>query len=149
MIDQLKIIESKRSLNVDDLDAVERRAGITLPDDLREFYLLANGGIPIPDSYEKDGEYFTVSFFLPLLGEGQGFEEALRLLRSDERSPVDVIPFADDLNGDLFVYSVSPSTFGQVLFIQGDYFDDPDRFLISLAPSLKSFLSALVKHPED
>lgn len=143
----MEIIESEEPLTEADLDKAEQRMGVVLPDDLREHYLRANGGIPIPDSYEHEGEYFTISCFLPVLGEGDGIVETLRLLRSDERSPAAAIPFADDPNGDLFVYSTGPTTFGEIHFIQSDYVDDPEQFVLRLAPSLKAFFRFACRLP--
>lgn len=145
----MRIVESEAPITELDLDRAEQRMGVVLPDDLRDFLLRSNGGIPIPDCYRRGDEYYAVNCFVPLLGPDDGIEEALRVLRSDERSPPNVIPIADDPNGDIFVYSTDPATFGQIMFIQGDYFDDPDEFVVPLAPSLDFFLKSLVSHPDE
>ena len=49
-----------------DIKRVERRLGITLPQDLKEHYLLHNGGRPRPRFFLKDGEPYGVHEFLTM-----------------------------------------------------------------------------------
>lgn len=43
-----------------DIKRVENRLGIRLPEDLKEHYLLYNGGRPRPKFLVKDGEAYDV-----------------------------------------------------------------------------------------
>lgn len=140
-------MRSKQSLTIEDIARLEQRLGLVLPGDLRELYLRANGGVPQPDSFEKDDEFYTVQCILPIVGPDDGLEFAYTTLLANEVLPPNLIPFADDPNGDSFVYSIAPDSFGEIRFLQMDYYDDPERFVVKLAPSLKVFLDALVTPP--
>jgi hypothetical protein len=59
----MRIVESEDPVTELDLDRAERRMAIVLPDDLRDFYLGSNGGIPIPDCFKRGDQYYSVSCF--------------------------------------------------------------------------------------
>ncbi len=144
----MDIRRSKARLTEHDIAQLEQRLGLTIPQDLRKFYLDANGGAIQPDSFEKDGEFYTVQYILPIVGPKDGLEASYATLLEDGILSPDLIPFADDPNGDYFVYSVSSDTFGEVQFLQTEYYNDPERLIIPLASSLKEFLDALVVLPQ-
>lgn len=143
----MKIIEPEIAVMDPDLDGVEARTGVVLPDDLRAFFLRNNGGIPVPDTYLCGGVLYTVSHFIPIKDNEHGLEQAFRFLWNDERSPENVIPIAMALGGDVFLYSIDEATFGNILIARSDYVDDERGFIVNLAPSLGLFLDGLVPHP--
>jgi cell wall assembly regulator SMI1 len=144
----MQITNTKQRLTPYDIAQLEQRLNLVFPADLREFYLRTNGGIPQPDSFEKEGEFYTIACIRAIVGPKDGLEGSYVTLRANDVLPPNMIPFADDLNGDYFVYSTAPESFGEIRFLQMDYYDDPERFVVKLAPSLQAFLDSLVDPPE-
>ena len=129
-----------------DIKRVERRLGVHLPQDIKEHYLLHNGGSPRPKFFHKDGEAYDVRNFLPMnTGEkGSSFESTYEILVDQTPEfPRGYIPFATDEGGDHFMYSVKPESFGNIMFNQQHCYGDDDRFVVFLAPSLREFISSL------
>lgn len=132
-----------------DIRRVERRLGIHLPQDLREHYLLHNGGSPRPGFFHKDGDAYGVGEFLTMNTENPGNKASsfewtyVLLVDQTPEFPRGYIPFADDdTGGDLFLYSVKPDNFGSIMFYQHDCYED-DRRVLFLARSLKEFINSL------
>jgi hypothetical protein len=46
--------------------------------------------------------------------------------------------------GDHFLYCIRPGHFGEIAFLQGDYFGDESQFVVKLADSLSEFMESLV-----
>ncbi len=137
-------------LSVADIMRVERRLGIRLPQDLKEHYLLHNGGRPRPRFFVKDGEAYDVDEFLSMNtgARGSSFERTyIILVDQTPEFPRGYIPFADDESGDLFMYSVKPDSFGNIMFNQHEYFGDDDRYVVFLAPTLREFINSLSEEP--
>ena len=57
--------------------------------------------------------------------------------------PRGYIPFASDEGGDLFMYSVEPDSFGNIMFNSHEDYGDDDRFVVFLAPTLREFINSL------
>lgn len=134
-----------------DIKRVERRLGIHLPQDIKEHYLLHNGGQPRPRFFVKDGEAYDVDQFLSMNtgASGSSFERTyVMLVDQTPEFPRGYIPFADDSSGDLFLYSVRPDSFGNITFNQHEYYGDDDRYVVFLAPTLKEFIDSLSEKPE-
>ena len=49
-----------------DLDAVEQRLGVALPDDLRDIYLQFNGGRPLRNVFRSASEEYDIQQFLAM-----------------------------------------------------------------------------------
>jgi cell wall assembly regulator SMI1 len=138
--------ETAPPLSEVDIKRVERRLGISLPQDIKQHYLLHNGGTPCPRFFVKDGEAYGVDRFLPMNTEDDdsGFEAAyVMLVDQTPEFPRGYIPFASDGLGDLFLYSLRPESFGNIMFNQQEYYGDDDRFVVFLAPTLKEFINSL------
>jgi cell wall assembly regulator SMI1 len=138
-------------LSVADIMRVERRLGIRLPQDLKEHYLLHNGGRPRPRFFLKDGEAYGVDEFLSMNtgARGSSFERTyIILVVQTPEFPRGYIPFADDESGDHFMYSVKPDSFGNIMFNQHEYFGDDDRYVVFLAPTLREFINSLSEEPD-
>lgn len=134
-----------------DIKRVEKRLGVRLPQDLREHYRLHNGGRPRPRFFLAYGDAYDVDNFLSMNtgANGTSFEETYALLVDQSPEfPRGYIPFADDSSGDLFLYSVRPESYGSIMFISHEDYEDEDRYVVFLAPSLKEFLEALTEEPE-
>lgn len=130
-----------------DVSDVEQKLGLKIPTDLREHYLNFNGGKPIQNIFNHGGDSYEIKQFLPMkyADINSSFEDTYNdLVLGNAAFPKNVIPFAIDDGGDYFVYSLNHHSYGQILFNQSDYYKDQERFLIFLAPNLKSFLASLV-----
>jgi cell wall assembly regulator SMI1 len=138
----------RQPLSPSDIRAVEEELKITIPGDLREFYLLNNGGRPHPGFFPKGGDWYEVHQFLPMKTSDRnvGFEETYKdLVLGTPEFPKGFIPFAVDEAGDYFLYCIKGDAFGEIMFNQSDYTDDPGRFIIFLAPDLASFVKGLAE----
>lgn len=134
-----------------DIERVERRLGVRLPQDLREHYLLHNGGTPRPRFFVKDGEAYDVVCFHSMNtgARGSSFERFyVMLVDQTPEFPRGFIPFANSSGADMFMYSVNPESFGSIMFIQYEYFGDDDRYVVFLAPTLKEFINSLSEEPD-
>ena len=134
-----------------DIKRVERRLGIHLPKDLREHYLLHNGGRPRPCSFVKDGEAYDVEKFLPMNtgDKGSSFEKVyVMMVDQTPEFPRGYIPFASDGMGELFMYSLKPDSFGNIMFNDSEYYGDDDRYVVFLAPTLREFIDSLTEDPD-
>ena len=144
--------ETASPLSELDIRRVERRLGVNLPQDLKEHYLLHNGGRPRPKFFVKDGEAYDVENFLPMNTDDEDaltFEEAyVMLVDQTPEFPRGYIPFADDSGGDTFMYSVRPESYGHIAFNQHEYHGDDDRYIVFLAPTLKEFINSLTELPK-
>lgn len=135
-----------------DIMCVERRLGVRLPQDLKEHYLLHNGGRPRPRFFVKDGEAYDVDYFYPMnTGEkGSSFERTyVMMVQQTPEFPRGYIPFAHDSSGDMFMYSVKPESFGNIMFNQHEYYGEDDRFVVFLAPSFREFINSLSEEPDE
>ena len=138
--------ETASPLSEVDIKRVERRLGIRLPQDLKEHYLLHNGGRPRPRFFHKDGEAYGVDEFLSMNtgNKDSGFEETyVMMVDQTPEFPRGYIPFASDEGGELFLYSLKPDSFGNIMFNDSEYFGDDDRFVVFLAPTLREFINSL------
>lgn len=134
-----------------DIERVERRLGVRLPQDLREHYLLHKGGTPRPRFFVKDGEAYDVECFYPMntAAKEPSFEETYVMMV--DQTPEFLrgyIPFASSSGGDMFIYSVRPESFGNIMFNQHEYFGDDDRYVVFLAPTLREFINSLSEEPD-
>jgi cell wall assembly regulator SMI1 len=133
-------------LSMADIMRVERRLGVHLPEDLKEHYLLHNGGQPRARFFVKDGEPYGVHQFLAMNtgGRTSSFEDAYAMLVGQTPEfPRGYIPFGYDESGDYYLYSVRPKSFGEIMFNESEYFGDENRFVVFLAPSLREFINCL------
>jgi cell wall assembly regulator SMI1 len=143
--------ETASPLSELDIERVEHRLGVRLPQDLKEHYLLHNGGRPRPRFFVKDGEAYDIDEFFPMNTSDKelSFEKVyVMLVDQTPEFPRGYIPFADDSSGDMFMYSVKPESFGNIMFNQQEYYGDDDRFVLFLAPTLKEFINSLTEEPD-
>ena len=142
--------QTARPLSELDIERVERRLGVRLPQDLTEHYLLHNGGTPRPRFFVKDGEaYDVVCFYSMNTGDaGPSFEwNYVMMVDQTPEFPRGYIPFANSSGGDMFIYSVNPESFGNIMFNQHECFGDDD-YVVFLAPTLREFINSLSEEPD-
>ena len=81
--------------------------------------------------------------------KGSSFERTYEILVGQTPEfPRGYIPFASDSSGDLFMYSLKPESFGNIMFNQEEYYGDEDRFVLFLAPTLREFINSLTEEPD-
>jgi hypothetical protein len=134
-----------------DIKRVENRLGIRLPQDLKEHYLLHNGGRPRPRFFVKDGEAYDVDCFYSMNtgAKGSSFERTyVMMVDQTPEFPRGYIPFADTTGAGFFMYSVNPESFGSIMFNQPEYYGDDERYVLFLAPTLRAFIESLTELPD-
>ena len=140
------IVDLESPVNNADLIAIERRFGFSFPDTVRMHYLAFNGGRPVKNLFQKDGEYFQIQEFLPIKHGRAGcrFEDAYQDLVIDTPEfPKYLMPIAVDPGGDYYCVSMRPRDVECIYCHVHEYFDDPDRAVIYLARSINEFLNGM------
>ncbi|QIP08521.1 SMI1/KNR4 family protein [Bradyrhizobium symbiodeficiens] len=135
-----------------DIKRVENRLRIRLPQDLKEHYLLHNGGRPRPRFFVNDDDAYDVDQFYPMnTGPDKLSFERTYIMMVDQtpQFPRGYIPFADTTGAGFFMYSVNPESFGSIMFNQPEYYGDDERYVLFLAPSLRDFLESLTEYPDE
>ena len=140
----MMVTHSESPARENDIKDLEDALKYNIPSDLLDFYLKFNGGMPTPNAFKHDGDCYIVQWILPIVNTDRGLLWAYETLIDNDVIDRNMIPFADDPNGDSFVYCTSPNSYGSIKFIQSDYYDEPDRYVIELAPNLREFFSSLV-----
>ena len=144
----MNFVDTKPNLTDADIDELESTLGFAFPLDLRQHYLVHNGGQPVPRFFVKGDEMFAIEEFLPIkFGmRGERFEDAYRdIVVGNDLFPKKLIPFANDAGGDYFCYSLREGEEGAIVFYQSEYFYDPAKSVIFLSGSFDDFLKSLVK----
>lgn len=159
-----------------DLQAIERQYGFTLPADYKAHVLRHNGGWPARGTFvevKPDGRRVErdISEFKSVRHGDTTLEESLESLH-DQLHP-DLVPFASESGGDVFVLSVGPEDYGSVYYVAHEFYTPPfgedvynaetDEYedapppqprqygkgVYYLAPSFTAFLDGLVEVPDD
>jgi hypothetical protein len=141
-----EFLRTLQALSEHDFKEVEESLGFGLPPDLREHYAQANGGVPKKNVFRKGDESFRVLAFLPIkYGEpGYTLEETYRrIVQANPFFPVYLVPMAVDAFGDFYCFSRRKEDYGKIYCYRNEYFDEPERAVIYLAPNLDNFLGSL------
>ena len=147
----LAIVESHPAVSDTELDALQKRLGIELPEDYRRFLCEHNGGRPVPKTFSfvegKAPTQSNVAWFLAVYdGRGENFEMTFRTFKvRSRRLPENLVPMARDPFGNLICMSFSGTDKGAIYFWdheketrKADY-----RNCYLIAKSLEEFLSSL------
>ena len=156
-------IGTKEPATQADVEAIEHEYGFTLPDDYKAHILRYNGGWPQRTTFmqlEEDGEQIArdVSDFKSVRHGTGTLERSLSSLRSELHD--DLVPFAKEAGGDIFVLSVGPEDYGSVYYIGHEFYKPPKhkemkqprqygKGVSFLAPSFTAFLDGLVDVPDE
>jgi hypothetical protein len=149
----LRIDESAAPITPSELEEVEKKIGIRLPDHYRRFLLARNGGIPIPGIFhfkEESGPY-TDSQVQCLLAihsadDQNDFETFYERYKLNEiRLPAELIPIGNDLGGNLICIADDGPNLGAVYFWDHEEEEDTATFnnVHLIADSFDEFLSSL------
>jgi hypothetical protein len=123
---------------------MQRRLGIAVPDDYKEFLINCNGG------YANDNECI-LTFFHPIyrektsIGMHKFFSADSTMSEPlDPNVPSGILVVADDAGGCLIVLSCRDSDFGSVYWCDLDHYDGDDKFTVKIASSFSEFYKSLL-----
>jgi hypothetical protein len=147
MIDRME--ETLRQLAPDDIDALERRVGLRLPDDYRVFLLKYNGGRPVPSGFPIEGlannPFGAIHFFFGVEDPLEGYNIGWHRNVTPGRLPDNLLPIACDHCGDLICLSLYGDDAGAVLF--WDWHTEPPEpsydNVFRIAGSFSEFIDSL------
>ncbi|MBK9266108.1 MAG: SMI1/KNR4 family protein [Polyangiaceae bacterium] len=136
----------------------ETRRGVLLPAEYKAFLLKSNGGWPTPNVFEVPEWHGHGNAVMSFYGIHDG-EKVDRLEWAcevyDERIPADLIPIADDANGNAICIGWKGEREGKIYF--WDHEDEIDengcfrqdyRNVYLMANSLQEFLDNLMTHED-
>ena len=137
----------------EDLDRIEQKFHVKIPGEMREHYLAYNGGRPERTVFtDKNGDEYFVDLLIPVRERfKRPIEKTLELLRADDSVLPDwLIPFAEEIEGKFFCFSVRESDFGTIYYYKHkfEYGEDPEEHIIYLAESITAFINALTENED-
>jgi hypothetical protein len=130
---------------------LEEVIGAALPSSYVSFLMYSNGGWPTAastfyDRTEGSKQEWGVSHFFHLCSGPDSFESVLHQYRHRwEGAAREILPIADDGNGDLVCLELSESGSGRVIVW---VHDDPDLPIVEVADSFEEFIDSLVPYSE-
>lgn len=141
----------KLPLSKEQIEVVEKRMGIRLPDDYKEFLMQFNGGQPEPATFDFTGvdgceNDSVVNNFLSIHdGKEDNFEIDYFFYTKNKRIPDNVAPIARDPAGNLICICLSGSNRGKIYFWDHELeFEKPGPSnLAYIAKSFSEFFSML------
>ena len=130
-----------------EIEAFEKRQGISLPDAYKTFLLTTNGGEPTPDRLIISGwrgKSTCVSRFFGL-SEGGHYDLEKSLSGVEDYVPTGFVPIAEDSGGNLLCLGIKDTHAGKVFFWDHEQpqGDDP-RNLREVANSIDELLDKLI-----
>src|SRR6266496_3077320 len=108
-----------------DLEEVENSLGFKFPTEVKEHYLRVNGGRPVVNLFQKDGQPFRVDEFLAIKhGDPETTLEGTyrRVVGRNPFFPDYLVPIAVDQGGDFFCFSRRNQDYGAMYCYRNDYF---------------------------
>jgi hypothetical protein len=125
-----------------DLEAFEKKLGVSLPQQYRDFLLTQNGGRPdLPEFKVPNwGDAVANTFYGVGVGGCDDVEASLQSL--DDVMPIDrVIPIGDDPFGNQICLGIRGEYFGKIYFWVHDEMDEDEvRPLFEVALSFEAFV---------
>jgi hypothetical protein len=146
------MVNAGPGVSLADIRKIEARLGLRFPKEFVKLYRKSNGGRPECRYYPIRDDFFGVHEFIPIVARtphGDHFEKAYNdLVKETEGFPGHLVPFACDSSGDVFCFSVRDQDFGAIFCYVHECFNDPERMVEFMAPSLGVFLSGMRKFPK-
>ena len=150
----VKVTDPAEPISLDEIKEAEKRMGLTLPKDYRDFLLESNAGRPeqpcvfeMKDPHRDSMQEGTVERFLGITkSERTNLED--RVNGSRDRMPPDVIPIAYDPGGNLICLSIKGKHKDEVYFwdheFEAEEDEEPTRDnLYLISKSFSGFLKDL------
>jgi hypothetical protein len=153
-----EMLDTERPISSVDLDGLQRRLGVQLPDDYRAWLLRYNGGRPWPGAFHykhEKGDYTgsQVAWFLAVYdGEAENFEMDYRFWKLTTRRVIgDLVPIAGDPFGNLICLSFGGPDAGKVYFWEMERETDPPSYANChlVADSFPEFIDQLARDPKS
>jgi hypothetical protein len=158
----VKIRDAAKRVTPEQLQEVEQRLGMSLPDEYRKFLLRTNGGVPEPGGFEfpdlsedQPGDFDEVELFYSVLVpppaefDLRSFESAVRHMRSELKLPLDYVPIAMTVNQEIIALGVDGKARGKVYYWAYISAGFELSFLVELAASFDEFLDSLSETEGD
>lgn len=137
------------SMSKRDLAALEKRLGLRLPDDYREFLLTINGGRPrtheVFDIGKKDSSLLDILYSAKRDDEHQDLTVFRRHRLLEKRVPRDLLPIGEDQGNSQICLGIGEENYGKVFFWDlEDEREQPTYENVALiADSFAEFLDSL------
>lgn len=130
----ITVKNSSFKVSIEDVQALEYKYEIELPEDYKHFLLNNNGGIPDRVYYIENDADLVVNFFLSLGSEKYSLEEYIEAWREEGLSG-EFVPIGEDAFGNLICIACKGNKKGQLYFWNHEF---PEIRLI--APSFNHLL---------
>ncbi|MCO6536522.1 MAG: SMI1/KNR4 family protein [Gilliamella sp.] len=162
MINIDNFYDYEKKLTDKDLNACEKKLGITIPDSLKQLYLNCNGGMVYKDIWKTTVPPYKLQVFnfIPIkynkafkndpdfIMEGIAFKHW-----DDKKLPKELLPFARDLSNGFLCININTGAIYQYLRLEwDDTLNTEQNFKknsIYLSDSLENFLNALTYDEEQ
>lgn len=141
-----EMLNTKKKLTIEDIMEFEKEYNLSMPNEIKQHYLLYNGGYPEKAMYVVDGREYVINYFYSICcGEGLALEKTMPLLSDEKVFPKWLVPFANDEGGNLFCYSIKLGEEGTIYYYdhEFEYGENPEKYVCVLSDSLISFMNAL------
>jgi hypothetical protein len=140
-----EILDSKKPVETKDLERLELAIGYPIPGEYLRFLKQSNGGRPIPNAFEIDGNSQSVVAWFLCVASDQINDIVNTVKRFGNRLPQDCLPFARDPYGNLICLIIEGEHKGQVFFWdhEREVEGNPRANLFFVAKSLREFLEGL------
>jgi SMI1-KNR4 cell-wall len=143
-LDMKNITESGKALGAEALLELEKRLNVKLPNDYREFLLMANGGRPLLDVIDVDGLPGGSTDVQTIFGVQRAVKTSNILwnveLIEQRGFPRQLLPVACDSGGGLFCLRTSKTAFGNVVYLDATTEASP---VYEIASDFTGFLNLL------
>ena len=137
----VRFVECETPATDEQVDEIERRAGLRFPSGLRRLFREANGGRPEPYVYRDENNDTDISECLALReGRGSAWWTYELMVLSQKLVPRHFFPFAVDSGGDTFLVDCS-SAQGMVFRYRHDTAFEP---VVPLNVAIEELWSRLV-----
>lgn len=139
-----KFANTKPKITNKDIQEIEMRYNFTFPNEYREHYLSYNGGEPEKYVFvDEDGDEYIIQQFIPINVGNRDLDSVLNVLRRDHIIQDWLIPFAEEPSGDLYCFSISDDSEGEVYLWYHEVIDNPDDSYSYLCSSLSEFINRM------
>ncbi len=143
-----EFIGTQKPLTDGELDVVESRLGFSLPYDYREFLKSVNGGKPILDTVELNGEYFDYVGELFSVRNNMYSNDIFRNIEEYRGYLLEhYLPIGNSPGGDIYCISTKQEEFGAVYYWdheEANYDGEPwEDNMIKLSSSFSEFVDNL------
>ena len=135
---KLNLINSENPIDLTQLQEIEKRIGVTIPDDYKKFLQITNGGFGRHNFHEK----FFIRDFVTLTGKNSLADIFFPVSELFHGSK-DWLPFGFDDGDWIFCICLKIDKFGKIYLMRTDEGDCEEDAFIYVCDSFKEFLDGL------